>query len=118
MAKTLTELQSARRGFINNVNSGDFSGAEELVPAVAAKSHYITSLSISCVSAINITIGAGETAGALTAILLGPYYFVATSGSPINLQFNPPVEVDAAVAIVADASGSGAATINIQGYTE
>lgn len=118
MAKTLTELQSARRGFINNVNSADFSGAEELVPAVASKSHYITSLSISCISAINVTIGAGETAGALTAALLGPYYFLTTSGSPINLQFNPPIKVDAATAIVADASGAGATTINIQGYTE
>ena len=118
MAKTLTELQSARRGFINNINSADFSGTEELVPAVASKSHYIASLYISCVSAINVTIGAGETAGAVTAVLLGPYYFAATAGSPINLSFNPPIKVDSATAIVADASGAGATTINIQGYTE
>jgi hypothetical protein len=118
MAKTLTELTPATLGFINNANSADFSGTEELVPAVTAKSHYITALLISCVSAINVTIGAGETGGAVTAVLLGPFYFAATAGSPINLQFSPPIKVDAATAIVADASGGGATTIVIQGYTK
>lgn len=118
MAKTLTALTPGGHGFINNINSGDFSGTEELAPAVADKSHYIRSLSISCISAINITIGAGETGGAPTAVLLGPYYFLTTTGSPINLQFNPPIEVAVNTAIVADASGAGATTINIQGETK
>lgn len=118
MAITMNELTPATHGFANNAISADFSGTEELVAAVADKSHYITQLEISTVSAITVTIGAGETGGAVTAVLLGPFYFAATGGSPISLQFNPPVKVAEATAIVADASGAGAAQIFIQGYTE
>ncbi len=118
MAKTLTALTPRSHGFANNITSADFSGTEELVPAVAGKSHFITQLEISTVSAIDVTIGAGETASAPTAVLFGPFYFAATSGSPISLHFNPAIKVAEATAIVADASGAGPTQIFIQGYTE
>jgi hypothetical protein len=114
----MNELTPATHGFANNAVSADASGCEELVAAVADKSHYITQLEISCVAAITVTIGAGETGGAVTAVLFGPFNFAATSGSPISLQFNPPIKVAEATAIVVDASGAGVVQVFVQGYTE
>jgi hypothetical protein len=118
MAITMNALTPATRGFANNATSADASGCEELVAAVTGKSHYITQLEISCVAAITVTIGAGETGGAVTAVLFGPFNFAATSGSPISIQLNPAVKVAAATSIVVDASGAGAVQVFIQGYTE
>jgi hypothetical protein len=118
MAITLATLETATRGFARNGVSADFSGTEELVAAVAGKSHYLTQLEISCVAAITVTIGEGETGGAVTTVLFGPFNFAAGSGSPISLQFNPAIKLTAATSLTIDASGAGAVQVFVQGYTE
>lgn len=105
-------------GFAVNADFADASGTEELKAAVTGKSHYITQLFISCVAAITITIGAGETGGAVTTVLFGPFNFAAGSGSPIYIQLNPAIVVAAATSITIDASGAGAVQVFVQGYTE
>lgn len=118
MAITMNTLTPATRGFANNAISADMSSGEELVAAVTGKSHYLTQLEISCVAAITVTIGEGETGDAVTTVLLGPFNFAAGSGSPISLQLNPAIKLTAATSLSIDASGAGAVQVFVQGYTE
>ena len=117
MAITLASLGTDRYGFVANGYSANWSGCESLKAAVTGKSHYIESVTINCASAITITVGAGETGGAVTAVLLGPFTFTA-SGCHYHCVFPRPIKVDAATAIVADSSGAGAACIVVTGFTQ
>ncbi len=112
MAITLETLQAAGRGFVNNASSADASGAEIIVASVADKTHFITSITIACISAITATIQ-DETG----AKILGPVPFAATS-SPITVVFLSPVKIAAVSAIEVETSGAGAVNVLIQGYTE
>ena len=103
-------------GFANNAYSADWSGTEDIVTAVAGKHIYIESIAISCAVAISLTVGEGETAGAVTAELWGPILFAATGSTFISIYFKRPLKVASATAVVMDASGAGAATVMIQGY--
>ena len=104
-------------GFIANATSADLSGCEELVAAQAGKFIKISHLSIQSVAAIAITIGAGETGGAVTAALLGPMEFAA--GDFRQWQFFPSyLLLPSATALTIDADGAGACWIFIQGYIE
>lgn len=116
MAITVTTLAPYPYGFANNGVSADASGCEELVAAVAGKSHYIEGIIISTGAAISVTIGAGETGGAVTASILGPIAFSADS--TLYWKFARPIKVAAATAIVVDTSGAGAVTVFVEGYTE
>ena len=103
-------------GFANNIYSADWSGTEDLVAAVAAKSIYIESISISCAVAISLTVGAGESTGSVTNELWGPILFAATGSTFIDVYFKRPLKIAEATALVMDASGAGAATVMVQGY--
>lgn len=116
MAITKQSNTSARAGFSVNATSADASGAEELVAAVADKSIYVTQLSIATVSAVTVTIGAGETTSAVTTVLYGPVPFAATTPGQVKELFNPPIKLAEATALVVDTSGSGAVHIYVQGY--
>jgi hypothetical protein len=116
MAVTLDAYGVDGAGFVNNAYSADWSGCETVVAAVAGKSIYITHLTIHCIAAITVTLGAGETGGAVTAELFGPVTFAATAGAPIEIPFYRPLKLATATALVADASGAGAMTIMAQGY--
>jgi hypothetical protein len=118
MAITANAMQCAGRGFAVNAISADASGGEEIHAAATGKSHYITQIEISCVSAITVTIGEGESGDAVETVLFGPFYFAATSGSPVSIQLNPPVKLTAAKSISLDASGAGNVQVFVQGYTE
>lgn len=113
-AVTLTNNNVDRAGFVVNATSADLSGCETLKAAVTGKSIYIERIYIISNTAINYTIGAGETSGGVTTILLGPVYSAANSATP--LIFTRPIKLAAATALTADASGAGAVTIIIQGY--
>ena len=105
--------------FAVNATSADASGTEELKAAPdTGKSLVVTHLVISCVAAITVTIGAGETGGAVTAVLFGPFNFAATSGAPIDIKFHRPIKLADASALVVDASGAGALQVLVEGYTE
>jgi hypothetical protein len=119
MAITKQSNTPATRGFAVNASSADLSGTEELQAAPAAGTNiYLTQLEISCVEAITVTIGAGETGGAVTTVLFGPFNFAAGNGSPISIQLNPAVKLAAATSLTADASGAGVVQIFVQGYIE
>lgn len=117
MAITLVSAQRYRVGFIANGASADLSGCEELVAAPGTgKNIYIESISISSNSAINITIGAGETTGAVTTVLMGPIYFAANSN--FERSFKKPLMVAINTSLTVDASGAGNATIIVEGYVQ
>jgi hypothetical protein len=118
MAITLDEANVDGYGFVANGYSADWSSCETIKAAVAGKSIYLTHLTVSCVAAITITVGEGETANAVTTELVGPLQFAATSGSPVTIPFTRPLKLTAATALTADASGAGAATIVAQGFVK
>ena len=107
-----------RSGFAINADYADASGCEELLAAVTGKSHYLTHLFISCVAAITVTIGAGETASAVTTVVFGPTNFAATSGSPVSIPFIKPIKLAAATSLTIDSSGAGVVQVFVQGYTK
>jgi hypothetical protein len=104
-------LQPAGSGFINNLTSGDAQGTVTIVAAVAGKSHFVRSMTITCISAVTLTIGS------TTGVLVGPVPFAATS-SPFVVTFIDPVKVPAGELIDLTASGAGVVNVVIQGYTE
>lgn len=113
-AVTANDLTPTTLGFIVNANSADYSGCEELKAAVTGKSIHIERVFISSDTALNITIGAGETGGAVTGIILGPVYFAANTSR--EFVFTKPIKLDAAVALTCDASGAGNVTVIVQGF--
>lgn len=116
MAISKQDNPVARSGFSINATSADASGAEELLAAVAGKSIYLTQLSITCVSAITVTVGEGETASAVTTVLYGPVPFAATAPGQVKELFNSPIKLTLATSLVVDASGAGSIHVYAQGY--
>lgn len=116
MAITLKSNTVGTSGFIANGNSADLSGCETLQAAVTGKSIYLEKLTINSNTAINYTIGEGETGGAVTTALVGPIYCAANSTQTID--FPRAIKLTAATALTADASGAGAVTIVAQGKIE
>jgi hypothetical protein len=114
MAITLVTNDVDRVGFVCNGNSADLSGCETLVAAVAGKSIYLERIAVSFGAAISVTIGAGETTGAVTTVLVGPLYGAANT--TVELTFTRPIKVTAATALVADSSGAGNITVLVQGF--
>lgn len=111
MAITVTTPSPGKAGFILNGVSADASACEELKAAPAAGTSIIVDhLTINNgANAISITIGAGETGGAVTAALIGPIAMAVNT----SLQFTFPggMKLPAATALVVDASGAGAICI-------
>lgn len=107
MAITITTPAPNRFGWIINATSADASGCEELKAAPAAGlSIVVDHLTINNgASAISITIGQGETGGAVTTALIGPIAMAANT----SLQWNFPygMVLTAATSLTVDASGAG-----------
>jgi len=102
--------------FACNVRSDDISGCEEIKAAPAAGHRlFITQLIISSAAAITITIGEGETGGAVTTAILGPITFAANQH--ILWVFKHPISLTAATSLTCDASGAGVVNIFIEGYS-
>lgn len=117
MSITVT-TPSCKSGFILNATSADASGCEELKAAVSGKKIKVRHLTISnnSVGTLALTIGAGETGGAVTAALLGPVSLL--TGQTMQWNFNPDMEVTAGTALVVDADGAGAICVFAQGEVE
>lgn len=114
MAITLTSNSVSPYGFLVNGHSADWSGSETLVAAVAGKSIYIERIYINAHDAEIFTFGAGETGGAVSAVVLGP--ISCPADDVVELVFTRPLKVTAATALVVDAVGAGDATIIVQGF--
>lgn len=97
--------------------SADVSGTEELMAAVTGKYHYIRKIIIDCASAITVSIGGGETTGALTATYIGPIPFAATTGQKIFDFGNKGMKLAVSTALCIDASGAGAVSVVVEGHT-
>ena len=119
MAITVTTPNPGKFGFILNATSADASGCEELKAAPAAG----TSIRLDHLTvnnggnAISITIGEGETGGAVTAPLIGPLAMSANT----SLQFDfgdGGMVLTAATSLTVDASGAGAICIFARGRVE
>ena len=115
MAITVT-TPGCKQGFIVNGISADVSACEELQAAVAGKKIKVRHLTINSGAAITITLGAGETAGAVTDALIGPVSFAQNTS--MQWTFNPPMELPVNTALVVDASGAGTVCIFAQGVIE
>lgn len=115
MAITVT-TPGCKQGFIVNGVSADVSACEELQAAVAGKKIKVRHLTINSGAGITITIGAGETTGAVTTALIGPISFAANES--MQWDFSPHMELPAATALVVDASGAGAVCVFAQGVIE
>ena len=120
MAIAVTSPQAVNSGFIKNATSADASGTEEIIAAPGAGiSHNIEHIVISSDSAISITIGEGETAGAVTTALIGPVTFAA--GQTIAFPFvgrTQGLKLTANESLTVDASGAGNICVWVQGFTE
>lgn len=66
-------------------------------------------------NAIYVTIGEGETGGAVTTPLIGPIAMAANTS--LQWDFNPWIVLTAATSLTVDASGAGALCIFVQGRT-
>jgi hypothetical protein len=84
--------------------------------AVSGKSIYVERVYISSGAAITVTIGKGETTGAITTVKAGPFYMAANTAQ--EAVFTRPVKLTANTALTADASGAGNVTVIVQGYVK
>lgn len=114
MAITLVSTGTDRSGFVANGYSADLSGCETLVAAVTGKSIYVEKVVINTLAAELITIGQGETGGAVTTVILGPIHTAATSTHVF--EFSRPIKLTAATALTVDAAGGGETTVIVQGF--
>jgi hypothetical protein len=115
MAISITTPSPGKFGFILNATSADASGCEELKAAPAAGlSIVVDHLTINNgASAISITIGQGETGGAVTTALIGPVAMAANTS--IQWDFPSGMVLTAATSLTVDASGAGAICIFVWG---
>lgn len=120
MSITATSSNPGKAGFIVNATSADASGCEQIIAAPdAGTSIYIDQLTINNgADAISITIGAGETSPAVTAIILGPVAMAANTTAYFDFRGIGGIKLAAATALTLDASGSGAVCIVVQGRIE
>lgn len=118
MAISITTPTPGKFGFILNATSNDASGCEELKAAPAAGlSIVIDHLTINNgANAISITIGEGETGGAVTTALIGPIAMAANTS--LQFDFHDGMVLTPATSLTVDASGAGAICIFAQGRVQ
>lgn len=76
----IVNLPHEGQEFFKSLTSEDASGTEEILAAVANKTHYLTELHIRGDAAMDINVGSGETTGAVTTVHLGVIALAASSG--------------------------------------
>ena len=114
MAITVTTPTPGKFGFLANGWTADASACEELKAAPAAGvSIVIDHLTINSGSAITVTIGAGETGGAVTTALIGPVSFAANT--TLQWTFLNGLVLPAATSLTVDSSGAGNVMVFVQG---
>jgi hypothetical protein len=95
--------------------TADASGCESLLAAQGAGTYIVIGrITVNAGADITVTIGAGETGGAVTAALIGPLSL--TDGSCWHHEFEHPLQMAANTALTVDSSGAGAVAIVVEGY--
>lgn len=97
-------------GWIVDATSANLSGCESLVAAVSDKSIVVDYMIINTDTALNVTVGEGETASAVTTVKSGPWYLPANGFIIVPM---PPggMKLTASTALTIDASGAGNVTV-------
>ena len=112
----MADLNVYKHGWATNFTSADATGCEEVKAAPSAgTSLYLNGVIMSTDGAITLTLGAGETGGAVTAALVGPITF--TANQTIALKFDRPIKVGDATSLTVDAGGVAAVTVYAEGFT-
>jgi hypothetical protein len=116
MAITLNSMQCAGFGFSANGYSADASGCEDLVAAPGAGNQLcLTHLMINVAANLTVTLGSGEAAGSVEAVLIGPLYLLA--GSTLMWDFrNLGIVLPENKSLTVDSSGAGGVTVFAQGH--
>ncbi|MCK4827439.1 hypothetical protein KA005_67540 [bacterium] len=117
MAISITTPSPGKFGWIINATSADASGCEELKAAVAGKSIIVDHLTINSGAAITITIGEGETGGAVTTALIGPVSFAANQSMQWDF-LRGGMKLTAATSLTVDTSGAGNICVFASGRIE
>lgn len=94
-----------------NFSNADVSGCEDVVAAVAGSTHYIKKILVTASSAITVTIGSGETTGAVTTALLGPIPFSASGFCHEVDLGRRGIKCTPGEAVTVDASGAGVVSV-------
>jgi len=99
---------TSKAGGIEFCYSTDLQGAEDIIATPGAGKHLLISrLNLACVDALDVTIREA-------AVAQFTVEFVATSGSPVDLVFNPAWRLPDNKALTAIASAAGKVTIICQ----
>ena len=62
-------------------------------------------------------VGAGETGGAVTTIVVGPVPFATTSGSPVTIAFDEPIKLPDETSLTASSADAEVVWILAEGFT-
>jgi len=111
-----TVTNTSRSGWVVNGYTDDASGCETVLAAVSGKRHVIEHLTLVCGSAIDVTIGDGESSSAVETVRVGPLDMAA--GSSVSIPFPGGLYCTSAKAITIDAEGAGKVCVVVQGRTE
>lgn len=114
-APRASESIDAQARWAVNASSADASGGEEIVAAPGAGLELcITKLRIAIGAAITLSIGSGETGGAVTKVLIGP---LGGSAMFVPIDFPEALVLSPNHPLVMDASGAGVVCVYAEGYT-
>lgn len=117
MGTTATTKNVYPNGWATNVVSTDLSGCEEIRAAPGAGLRLALSrLWVDCQNAGGLVavLGAGETAGAVTAALINS--IVLANGVSHRMEFQRPILLPENTSLTMDAVGAGNTTIWAEGY--
>ena len=107
---------TSRNGWIVNAYSADASGCEVALAAVTGKRHVLEHVTVVSGSAIDVTIGDGESSSAVETTRLGPLDMAA--GSSVSIPLPGGLYLTSGKAVTFDAEGAGKVCVILQGRTE
>ena len=96
-----------------NVNSADATSATQLIAKSAAQKYYLTSVTVSTDTAMNITL---QDDNGAPVVLWGPHYFAANTGAPYTIPLSTPIDVATNQDLDFITSVAGNVTVTVTGY--
>ena len=120
MAVTANSVSREKYGWCRNAFTADASGCEEIQGAPGAGYRLVLDqLSIISDANITVTIGYGESTGAVEGVLFGPFPYGANTGNETDFHFEKQgVLLPENKSLTVDASGSGNVCVVAIGRTE
>jgi hypothetical protein len=97
--------------------SADFTGCEEIKAAETGMTHYIRRIMINTVTAMNITLGSGESTGSVTTAHIGPIPVAAGNFCYAIAFRGKGMKITPGASFTIDTDAAGAITIYAEGKT-